>query len=68
MSGHRPFSELLKDFSPEQLQAVEEESARLNAEFLEANPNLADPEYAKTRADAIFDAWTEETGYKPNYS
>ena len=38
MSGHRPFSELLKDLSSERLKAIEEESAPLNAEFLEENP------------------------------
>ena len=57
MSGHRPFSELLKDFSPDRLKRIEEESARLNAELLAANPKLADPEYVQERADLIFDAW-----------
>ena len=67
MSGHHPFSELLKGFSPERLQAIKEESARLNAEILAANPKLADPEYAKARADAIFDAWDRGTGHKLRY-
>ena len=57
MSGHRPFSELLRNFSQGRLQGIGEESARLNAELLAANPELADNEYAKARADAIFDAW-----------
>ena len=57
MSGRHQYYELTKHFTDEDRQEVAEESARLNAEILAANPKLADPEYAKARADAIFDAW-----------
>ena len=57
MSGHHPYSELLKDFSPERLAAIAAESERLRGEILAANPKLADPEYVKARSDTIFDAW-----------
>ena len=32
MTGHRPFSELIKDWPPERRQRVEEGTARLSAE------------------------------------
>ena len=33
MSGHRPWSELIKDFSPERKQRIKEESAKLGAKI-----------------------------------
>ena len=57
MSGHRPFSELSRDFSADRLLGINAESERLNAEILAANPKLADPEYVKARAEKIFGAW-----------
>ena len=33
MGGHRPFSELTKDFTPEQRQRIEDETRRLLAEM-----------------------------------
>ena len=57
MGGHRPFSELIKDSSPERRQRIEAKKRELLAEMLAADPNLADPEYVAARADQIFDAW-----------
>ena len=57
MGGHHPFSELIKDSSPERRQRIEAKKRELLAEMLAADPNLADPEYVAARADQIFDAW-----------
>ncbi len=57
MGGHRPFSELIKDSSPERRQRIEAKKRELLAEMLAADPNLADPEYVAARADQIFDTW-----------
>ena len=60
MSGHRPFSDLIKHFSPEQLQRLAAETERLKAEILACNPDLADPAYRAIRAEEIFDSWDRE--------
>ena len=57
MSGHRPFSELIGGFSAVRRAKIAAESETRNAEILAANPQLADPEYAQSQADKIFDAW-----------
>ena len=57
MSGHRPFSELTKRFSQERRQRVADMADELRADLLTSDPQMADPEYVKARADKIFDAW-----------
>ena len=57
MSGHRPFSELTKHFSPERRQRIAEMADEMRVELLAADPQMGDPEYVKARADKIFDAW-----------
>ena len=57
MSGHRPFSELIRGFSAARRAKIAAESETRNAEILAANPQLADPEYVQSQADKIFDAW-----------
>ncbi len=57
MSGHRPFSELTKHLSPKRRQRIAEMADEMRAELLAADPQMADPEYMKARADKIFDAW-----------
>ncbi len=57
MSGHRPFSELTKRFSLERRQRVAGMADELRADLLASDPQMADPEYVKARADKIFDAW-----------
>ena len=59
MSGHRPFSELTKHFSPERRQRIAEMADEMRAELLAADPQMGDPEYVKARADKIFDAWDQ---------
>ena len=49
MTGHRPFSELTKDWPPERRRRVEEGTARLSAEVEAA---LADERAAKRREAA----------------
>ena len=57
MSGHRPFSELTKRFSQERRQRIAGMADELRADLLASDPQMADPEYVKARADKIFDVW-----------
>ncbi len=57
MSGHRPFSELTKRFSLERRQRIADMADELRADLLASDPQMADPEYVKARADKIFDVW-----------
>ena len=51
MSGHRKFSELMKEFSPEEIELIESETARLRESLCQQDKTHEDSKPGKVIAD-----------------
>ncbi len=51
MSGHRKFSELMKEFTPEDIERIEAETARLRESLCQQDETHKDSELGQAVAD-----------------